>query len=75
MFFNDPVWHRAMGNDFDGTVIDLFGQCVFDIKDIHGDRVHGIKTLPNTIGIERTRYLLYILNTLFGLFLLLVISE
>ena len=70
LFMNTVVWVLVLF-----VFIRVFiTTVVFDIKDIHGDRVHGIKTLPNTIGIERTRYLLYILNTLFGLFLLLVIS-
>ena len=23
VLFNDPVWHSAVGNDFDGTVVDF----------------------------------------------------
>ncbi len=46
---------------------------VFDIRDSSGDKIHRIKTLPNILGIKKTRYFLYIINILFGLFLLLTI--
>lgn len=37
---------------------------IFDVKDIQGDREHGIKTLPVVIGLPRTRIVCHALNAL-----------
>jgi len=42
---------------------------IFDIRDIEGDKIYNIKTIPNTIGIRKTKFLLYSLNSFFALFL------
>ncbi len=52
----------------------LFVNTVFcDIRDVKGDAETGIKTLPIVLGVRRTRFLLIIINTLSGLFVLLAI--
>ncbi len=48
---------------------------IFDVKDMKGDKLHKIRTLPNVIGLKRTKYLLYFVNTLSALFLLLAIIK
>jgi 4-hydroxybenzoate polyprenyltransferase len=45
---------------------------VFDLRDEHGDRRHGIRTLPVVLGPDRTRKVLHVLNLALGLFVLLV---
>lgn len=35
---------------------------IFDVKDVQGDRAHGIITLPVTLGIRRTQRICYALN-------------
>ena len=40
----------------------LFGAIFFDIKDIAGDRIHKISTLPSIYGLKRTKIVLHILN-------------
>lgn len=53
----------------------LFVNTVFcDIRDVKGDADTGIKTLPIVLGVRRTRFLLIIINTLSGLFVLLSVS-
>lgn len=41
----------------------------FDIRDIKGDKLYGIKTIPSILGIEKTKILLSIIN-LFSFFVL-----
>lgn len=45
---------------------------VFDLRDVHGDRLHGIRTLPVVLGCDRTRWLLHALNLALGAFALAV---
>jgi 4-hydroxybenzoate polyprenyltransferase len=42
----------------------------FDMRDIRGDSSSGIKTIPVILGINNTKLLLYILNTLLALIVL-----
>ncbi len=35
---------------------------IFDVKDVQGDRAHGIITLPVALGIRRTQHICYALN-------------
>jgi 4-hydroxybenzoate polyprenyltransferase len=44
---------------------------VFDMRDEHGDRLQGIRTIPVVLGV-RTRWLLHALNLALGAFLLAV---
>ncbi len=56
--FSLPVWLL-----FAFFAIELFvNTIIFDVKDIQGDRTHGIITLPVTLGIRRTRRICYALN-------------
>ena len=43
----------------------------FDFKDIKGDKIMGVITLPVFFGVRRTLILLAILNTLLGIFTLI----
>ncbi|MCK4729921.1 MAG: UbiA family prenyltransferase [Candidatus Aenigmarchaeota archaeon] len=43
---------------------------MFDIKDMKGDKIHKIKTLPNTIGIKNTKIICYCINIFLVFFLL-----
>jgi 4-hydroxybenzoate polyprenyltransferase len=45
---------------------------VFDLRDEHGDRQKGTRTLPVVIGADRTRRLLHTLNLALGVFALAV---
>lgn len=45
---------------------------VFDMRDEHGDRLQGIRTIPVVLGGWRTRRLLHALNLALGVFLLAV---
>ncbi|MCX6818632.1 MAG: UbiA family prenyltransferase [Candidatus Aenigmarchaeota archaeon] len=45
----------------------------FDIRDIKGDKLYGISTIPNKYGVNNTKHILYIINTVCGLFLLSII--
>jgi 4-hydroxybenzoate polyprenyltransferase len=45
---------------------------VFDMRDEHGDRLQGIRTLPVVLGGGRTRQLLHVLNLALGAFLLAI---
>ncbi|MBN1860305.1 MAG: UbiA family prenyltransferase [Candidatus Thermoplasmatota archaeon] len=45
---------------------------VFDIKDVQGDRIYGIKTIPETYGLDKTKQVLYLTNTICAVFLLLI---
>lgn len=52
----------------------LFIGCVaFDVRDIYGDKVSGIDTLPSIIGIKRTINMLHVLNTISGIALFLLV--
>jgi len=44
---------------------------IFDVKDIKGDLLENIRTLPNIFGIRNTQYVLHILNILVALSLVL----
>lgn len=46
-------------------VVTFLREIVKDIEDVNGDYNVGHKTLPIAIGIKRTHYLVFILNTLF----------
>lgn len=49
---------------------------IFDIKDILGDRKEGVSTLPNTLGLEKSRLLIHLSNIGLALtVVLLVVSE
>lgn len=55
----------------------LFGRffinsAVFDLRDEHGDRLKGIRTLPVVLGGHRSRRLLHALNLALGVFALAV---
>ena len=56
---------------FSTAVLVLFGffsvgffinTVIFDIKDIEGDTNEGVKTLPNTYGVEGTKTILHLVN-------------
>lgn len=36
----------------------------FDVRDVRGDTLHGVKTIPVVVGVKTTRYTLLILNSL-----------
>ncbi|RLI99414.1 MAG: hypothetical protein DRP06_03550, partial [Candidatus Aenigmatarchaeota archaeon] len=42
---------------------------IFDIKDIDGDKIHKIKTMPNTLGIKKTKLICYLINIFLVIFL------
>jgi|Deesub1362A_J573_1020465.scaffolds.fasta_scaffold01020_19 4-hydroxybenzoate polyprenyltransferase len=42
----------------------LITTVVFDIKDVEGDRVYGIKTIPAYFGFAMTKRVVYLLNTI-----------
>lgn len=50
----------------------LINGIVFDMRDEHGDRLQGIRTLPVVLGGRRTRLLLHALNLALGAFLLAI---
>jgi 4-hydroxybenzoate polyprenyltransferase len=41
------------------------------MRDIKGDKKSGIKTLPILLGVDKTKMLLYSINSIFALFILL----
>ncbi|WP_457743031.1 UbiA family prenyltransferase [Thermococcus sp.] len=41
----------------------IINTILFDVRDIEGDRLNGIRTIPVKLGVERTRILLLGLNT------------
>lgn len=45
---------------------------VFDLRDEHGDRLKGIRTLPVVMGARRSRRLLHALNLALGVFALVI---
>ncbi len=44
---------------------------IFDVRDIEGDRISGVKTIPVSLGREKTKLLLLILNSTLLLWLLI----
>lgn len=46
------------------SIESFINTVIFDVKDIDGDRLHGIHTLPVVIGLEKTKKLSYVLNAL-----------
>jgi 4-hydroxybenzoate polyprenyltransferase len=44
---------------------------IFDIRDIEGDRMSGVRTIPVSLGREKTKLLLLVLNTTLLLWLLI----
>jgi 4-hydroxybenzoate polyprenyltransferase len=59
-----PVFMALFGLTFINTVI-------FDVRDMVGDKVHSIMTFPVKYGVDKTRKILFILNTAL-LFLILI---
>ncbi len=52
----------------------LFIGCIaFDVRDVYGDKVSGIRTLPSIISVKKTIGLLYVLNTISGITLFLLV--
>jgi len=49
----------------------IINTVLFDVRDIEGDRLAGVKTVPSVIGRERTQTLLLVLNSTFIPWLLL----
>jgi 4-hydroxybenzoate polyprenyltransferase len=48
----------------------LINTIMFDLRDITGDKMFGIRTLPVTLNIRATKQVLYILNSFLGAFLI-----
>jgi len=48
----------------------MINTVLFDIRDIEGDRLNGIRTIPVRLGLERTRAMLLALNSTFILWVL-----
>jgi 4-hydroxybenzoate polyprenyltransferase len=48
----------------------LINVIVFDVRDIKGDKIYNVTTIPVYLGLYKTKILLYILNTILGLFLI-----
>jgi 4-hydroxybenzoate polyprenyltransferase len=44
------------------TIECFIGSVISDVKDIQGDRLHRISTLPVILGLQRTKYVCYALN-------------
>ncbi len=44
------------------TIECFIASVISDVKDIQGDRLHGISTLPIILGLQRTKYVCYVLN-------------
>jgi 4-hydroxybenzoate polyprenyltransferase len=42
---------------------------LFDVRDIKGDRINGVITIPVYLGLQKTKYLLLILNSTFIMWL------
>ena len=64
LFFKEPITLQAV---FIFLFIFLKGignTITFDIRDMKGDRVHGISTIPILLGIEKTKKLLILINIL-----------
>ena len=43
----------------------MINTMLFDVRDIEGDRINGIKTVPVKLGLEKSRALLLLLNSTF----------
>jgi 4-hydroxybenzoate polyprenyltransferase len=43
----------------------------FDVRDVKGDTLHGVKTIPAVVGVKTTRSILLILNSLLMVFILI----
>ncbi len=41
----------------------MINTMLFDVRDIEGDRINGVKTIPVTLGLEKSRILLLLLNS------------
>jgi 4-hydroxybenzoate polyprenyltransferase len=52
---------------------DFINSIFFDIRDVSGDKVKGIKTLPVEIGVKKTLFLLKILNIFSGFLLIIFV--
>jgi 4-hydroxybenzoate polyprenyltransferase len=45
----------------------LMGSAIFDVKDIKGDKIYKISTIPEKYGIKKLKYFSAIINTIAGL--------
>ena len=52
----------------------MINTIIFDVRDIEGDRINGIRTIPVVLGFERSRKLLILLNSTFVPWLILAYS-
>ncbi len=52
----------------------MINTILFDVRDVEGDRLNGINTIPVRFGVGRTRLLLLIMNSSFVLWLLVAYS-
>ncbi|MHC1576281.1 MAG: UbiA family prenyltransferase [Methanosarcinaceae archaeon] len=53
----------------------FINSAVFDMRDIEGDRISGIVTIPVLLGAQRTKYLLWFMNLLAGVVALTISFE
>ena len=47
---------------------------LFDIRDVEGDRVTGVRTIPVCIGVTNTKVLLTLVNIIFGMGIILLLE-
>jgi len=66
-----PFWPGVLISFFFVSSMCYIRSGLFDILNIHGDLIVGKETLPVALGEERAIKLLLLLNSLFGIFLLL----
>jgi 4-hydroxybenzoate polyprenyltransferase len=53
----------ALGLLYFRTILnEAMNTIIYDMKDIEADRINGVNTLPNALGIKKTKYVLHSLN-------------
>ncbi len=68
-----PVCHAGLHADVSTAIVGVFyfslvfiNTVVFDMRDVEGDIVSGVRTIPVILGMRRTKLVLTILNVCLG---------